>query len=109
MGDDDIDNVTVRRQLYSTAMLQHQLIDCCCEPREQVGADLAVEKTLENDVLIDATRQLTYLISVTNHGPVAAANVVVTDTIDITNGAALRVDSLQGNWTPSGPCATDDA
>ena len=28
-----IDNFTVRRQLYSTAMLQEQLIACCCEPQ----------------------------------------------------------------------------
>jgi hypothetical protein len=102
VDDDDIDNLTVRRQLHSTAMLQHQLISCCCEPREQVGADLAVEKTLANDVLTGATLQLTYLVNVTNHGPEPAANVVVTDTIDVTNGAVTRVESVAGNWTPSG-------
>jgi uncharacterized repeat protein (TIGR01451 family) len=99
---DDIDNVSVRRQLYSTAMLQHQLIDCCCEPREEVGADLAVEKMLENDEVVQGIRQLTYLINVTNNGPAAAANVVVTDTIDVTNGAVFQVDAVDGNWTPSG-------
>ena len=106
LADDDIDNLSVRRQLYSTAMLQHQLIDCCCEPREQVGADLQVEKTLDNDVFTGGIRQLTYLVNVTNHGPEPAANVVVTDTIDITNGAAFRVDSVDGNWTPSGQVPT---
>ncbi|MET0214550.1 MAG: DUF11 domain-containing protein [Vicinamibacterales bacterium] len=103
VADDNVDNLSVRRQLYSTAMLQHQLIDCCCGPQDQVEADLAVEKRLENDVLTGGTRQLTYLVNVTNHGPAPAANVVVTDTIDITNGAAVRVDSVVGNWTPSGP------
>jgi hypothetical protein len=42
------------------------------------------------------------LVNVTNHGPAAAANVVVTDTIAITNGSTDRVDSVDGNWTPSG-------
>jgi hypothetical protein len=101
VGGDDVDNLTVRRQLYSTAMLQHQLIDCCCGPREQVQADLAVEKTLELDEG-DDTRLLTYLVSVTNHGPAAATNVTVTDAIHITNGAAVQLASLAGNWTPSG-------
>jgi uncharacterized repeat protein (TIGR01451 family) len=105
VAEDDIDNVNVRQQLYSTAMLQHQLIDCCCEPREEVEADLEVQKRLESDVP-GATRQLTYLVTVTNNGPAPAANVVVTDTIDITNGSAVQVHSVDGNWTPSGQMPT---
>jgi hypothetical protein len=30
-----IDNITVRRQLYSTAVLQEQLIACCCREQPQ--------------------------------------------------------------------------
>jgi hypothetical protein len=31
--DSSIDNITVRRQIYSTAVLQEQLIACCCKER----------------------------------------------------------------------------
>ena len=33
--DSSIDNITVRRQLYSTAVLQEQLIACCCKEGPQ--------------------------------------------------------------------------
>jgi hypothetical protein len=33
IANSNIDNFGVRRQLYSTAMLQAQLIECCCEQR----------------------------------------------------------------------------
>ena len=33
-----IDNITVRRQVYSTALLQEQLIACCCRERPQPAA-----------------------------------------------------------------------
>jgi len=105
----DIDNLSVRRQLYSTAILQHQVIDCCCEPRGEVGADLSVLKSLDTEMVAGGFRQLTYLLRVTNHGPAAASNVVVTDTIDIVNGSAVQVDSLNGNWTPSGPLSSPTA
>jgi hypothetical protein len=33
--DSKIDNITFRRQIYSTALLQEQLIACCCRERPQ--------------------------------------------------------------------------
>jgi hypothetical protein len=39
IADGQIDNVTVRRQIYSTAILQEQLIDCCCKNRQPTPSD----------------------------------------------------------------------
>jgi uncharacterized repeat protein (TIGR01451 family) len=33
IADSNLDNVTIRRQIFSTAVLQEQLIACCCERR----------------------------------------------------------------------------
>jgi hypothetical protein len=73
-----IDNVTVRRQIYSTGVLQEQLIVCCCnkEPQPEMEADLAITKraVLENSIV-------RYVIKVTNNGPSDGQNVAVEDTL----------------------------
>jgi len=38
IADAGIDNFTFRRQLFSTALLQEQLIDCCCGPETKEPA-----------------------------------------------------------------------
>jgi hypothetical protein len=38
INDSGIDNITVRRQIYSTAILQEQLIACCCRERPPIPA-----------------------------------------------------------------------
>jgi hypothetical protein len=42
INDSGIDNITFRRQIYSTAVLQEQLIACCCGERPQPAASLKV-------------------------------------------------------------------
>jgi hypothetical protein len=44
--DSSIDNITFRRQIYSTAVLQAQLIACCCREQPQPVASLQVDNVL---------------------------------------------------------------
>jgi hypothetical protein len=95
-----VDNL-VRRQLYSTAMLQEQLIACCCGPREEVSADVAVAITEESNQAFQGIRRLTYRLDVRNHGPSAAHNVMVSNALAIDIGGVAHVEFLpaaQGNW-----------
>lgn len=94
---DMIDNFTPRRQVFSTAVLQEQLIACCCGE-----ADLAITTSVANTDTIAEGARITFGIEVTNHGPSTARNIVVTDTIDTDAGQVLRVFSAntnQGEWT----------
>ena len=50
---------------------------------EEIGADLAISKTDDPDPVIPGA-PLTYTITVTNTGPLAATGVVVTDTLPLT-------------------------
>ena len=50
---------------------------------QEPGADLAISKTDDPDP-VTVGRTLTYTISVTNSGPLAATDVVVTDTLPLT-------------------------
>ena len=72
-----IDNFTFRRQVFSTAVLQEQLIKCCCEA--DLSADLQIEKTAVKEPEEGQVQVLRYFITVKNNGPSAAQNVVVTD------------------------------
>lgn len=97
-----IDNVSVRRQLYRTALLQQQLIECCC-------GDRTTEPTVTADVAVVASaavtgRRVQFVITVTNAGPSPAANVVVTDTLSVSpNTPATLTPSAfttpVGTWT----------
>jgi hypothetical protein len=71
-----IDNHSFRRQIYSTAILQEQLIACCCdkEPLPVESADVSIKIEAENS---GASPQIAYTITVRNDGPSAANNVVV--------------------------------
>jgi uncharacterized repeat protein (TIGR01451 family) len=87
-----IDNVSFRRQLYRTALLQQQLIECCCGPRTTepaVAADLAVVASAAV-----TGRRVQFVITVTNAGPSPAANVVLTDTLSVS-------PNTPANLTPS--------
>lgn len=95
--DSNIDNITFRRQIFSTAILQDQLIACCCGM-----ADLVTAVSITNTETIAEGARITFGIEVTNHGPSTARNIVVTDSIDTNVGQVLRVDSANtslGQWT----------
>jgi hypothetical protein len=77
LADTDIDNF-VRRQILSTAKLQEQLIACICpQPTPVLSADMGVTK----DGKPSGLTGLNWTVTVTNHGPDHAENVVVTDTL----------------------------
>jgi uncharacterized repeat protein (TIGR01451 family) len=103
-----IDNVSVRRQLYRTALLQQQLIACCCgDQPATAAADLVVTQ--------DATmtgRRVRIVLTVQNQGPAAAQNVVVTDSVSVqATGAGTSVATFTssgftatvGTWTQKSP------
>ena len=102
---DHIDNF-VRRQLFSTARLQGQLIACCCQaelPPIQ-AADLHITKELfdfnQNNGLLRA-----YIMTVTNNGPSVAPNVVVEDDFSLLPEGAQASDfrTTHGEWTQIWP------
>lgn len=91
--DKSITNVS-RRQLYSTAMLQEQLIACCCEPPRELPPALA-------DVMVRLAGKVTgraiqYTIEVVNLGPAEAKNVIVkaTPPLGMSGGKPFV-----GDWT----------
>jgi hypothetical protein len=90
--DADIDNF-VRRQLFRTAILQEQLIDCCCEEREVV-ADLEITQHIARAAIT------VFNLTVTNHGLDAAKNVTVKD-IPPAEGSivANEFKTSKGSWT----------
>jgi len=105
--DTAIDNL-VRRRLYSTAMLQEQLIACCCGEPQEVSADLVIRISPEgNELFASGVRRLSYRIDVRNNGPSAAENVVVNNALAMEDGTVTFVEFLQpsqGNWLGnSGP------
>jgi uncharacterized repeat protein (TIGR01451 family) len=101
LKDQDIDNF-VRRQLFSTALLQEQLIDCCCEPPPPpvIEADLAITMTGQVD-----QRSVIYKITVINKGPSIAKNVSVEDAPPSDMANATEFAASKGSWTKSPPAS----
>jgi hypothetical protein len=108
VSDINIDNSSVRRQIFSTAVLQDQIIECCCGPMptptpKPQGADLQITQTFQ--VFTDAASgfaglQLT--ITATNLGPSAAVNTSVLANIPLIGQGILNVQlspplTLSGN------------
>jgi hypothetical protein len=111
LEDTAIDNL-VRRRLYSTAMLQEQLIACCCGEQPEVTADLEIRIAEESNELFQGIRRISYRIDLRNNGPSAAENVVVNNELAMEVGTAAFAEFLpptQGNWVqnsgqlPGGP------
>jgi hypothetical protein len=99
---DDINN-SVRRQLFSTAMLQEQLIDCCCEPPPPPPpriADLGIEMSR---VIQADQRSVAYTIRVTNIGTLAAENVQVENLPTSPTLASANFSGFSPNWTTTPP------
>jgi hypothetical protein len=95
--DERIDNMSPRRQLFSTAVLQEQLIQCCCEEEEEPqptpSADLSIKKVW---VKTDEPLTFAYKITVTNHLLTEAQNVVVKDECTLDSYFA---SNFEGAWT----------
>ena len=97
VSDINVDNVSVRRQIVSTALLQEQLIECCCGPTPTPtpmpqSADLQIAQAFK--VITDAASgraglQLT--ITVTNNGPSPAINTSVIANIPLMGQGILNV------------------
>jgi hypothetical protein len=89
----------VRRLVFSTAMIQSQLIACCCKdgPTPPLKtADLRLVKAASQS---PASGRFPVSIDVTNLGPAAAENVIVTDQF---SGGEVRVTDFKtdhGTWT----------
>lgn len=87
-----------RRMVLSTALLQEQVIACCCGVRPGVTADLAVDNTLslEHGVVL-------CVFTASNKGPAKADNVALTVTLDgIPVGRVSRFEP-DGTWTQRDP------
>src|SRR5262249_33653907 len=65
IADNNIDNISVRRQIYSTAVLQDQLIKCCCA-RTAGKPDLVPVMTKPG--FCDTDLQSRLLVTVKNQG-----------------------------------------
>ncbi len=118
LAETGIDNKPpIRRIVFSTALIQQQLIDCCCKGRDDheptppppppLLARLEVRKTASQMERTGANRELGTIrfdISVRNHGPDAATNVMLRDDIsrlDLALITQLDDFSVQppGTWT----------
>lgn len=93
------DSFTDRRLIFSTADLQAQLIECCCEPG--TFADLSASVSIENVGLpASSIAILESTITVANNGPSTAKNVALTSSLSA-DGAilnAISFETTQGQW-----------
>ena len=88
-------------RVFSTEMLQRQLIACCCGVHPQVTADLAIDNALSLDRGIAICA-----LNVTNKGPTKARDVVVTVKLGgAPVGRVVRVEPDQ-SWTQRDPDRT---
>lgn len=73
---------SLRRHIYSTAILQKELLECCCDekPAPVAKADLEITGELKDNygqVTNDVNLGITGTFTVTNHGTATAINTVV--------------------------------
>jgi uncharacterized repeat protein (TIGR01451 family) len=105
LKESNIDN-SVRAQLFSTALLQEQLIACCCKPPPPPpppSADLVI--TMQHP-LQQGGRSILYTITVVNKGPSAAENVKVVNTPTSVVLSNASFTNFSANWKttpPAGP------
>ena len=92
-----IDNF-VRRQVFSTAVLQDQLIRCCCN-RE--NADLRATVEIRSIARTPDSERLEMAINITNRGPDLAENVAISSTVSSNRPIieATNFQSSHGSWT----------
>jgi hypothetical protein len=97
----DIDNF-IRRQVFSTAVLQEQLIACCC--KGELNADLAIAELTTKVGGGEGVQTVEYFITAINNGPSAAKEIVLTSSVNIETGtiSLLSADGFKsdpGKWT----------
>ena len=88
----DVDNFSFRRQVFSTAVLQNQLIACCCADR---SADLEISKRVSSHGIVEAEGNVQYTVELKNLGPSDAQNVKVQDNLNI-QGIGLILEGFKG-------------
>lgn len=93
-----------RRQIFSTAVLQEQLIACCCDREEITGADLSITQTAAVEQLGAGEISLFLSARVVNNGPDTSVGLTFNDTISIPGGSIFAGDfstpiSPDGEWT----------
>jgi len=93
IGDDHIDNF-VRRQIYSTAMLQQQLIACCCREKPQPAGDLVVEKRATKKQGASGNWHIRYTVAVANQSATPAHGAVVQDSIALADGVSALLEEM---------------
>jgi hypothetical protein len=115
IADGGIDNIRVRRVVFSTALIQDQLIRCCCGERQppppppEASANLAIRQdgTLTEVPAAAALegRAFRFDIFVDNMGPSAANNVVlkVKTTPPLDAGGYLFLPDAAWTKVPDGP------
>lgn len=96
---DMIDNFTFRRQVFSTAVLQDQLIRCCCGDT----ADLAVAIQRDANTINDVT-SIDYRIVINNNGPSSAQNIIVFNRLNVSGGVMTSATNFRASrediiWT----------
>ncbi|WP_046867551.1 DUF11 domain-containing protein [Microvirga massiliensis] len=90
--------MSLRRMMFSTALLQEQVIACCCGVRPGSTADLAVDNTLSLERGV-----VTCAFTVINKGPAKAENVVLTVTLDGVPVGRLTRFEPDGSWKQRDP------
>ena len=83
-----IDNF-VRRQIFSTAVLQEQLISCCCDKKSDGAPQKADIKIRELSITGDFEEPV-FNIKIKNLGPSRAEEVVLTSTVGPTEPAGYE-------------------
>ena len=79
IADSAVDNVSVRRVIVSSALLQAQVVSCCCGQATTPTGNLALSQSAapaNNPTFVSLAQQVS--VVVTNQSTVAASNVVVT-------------------------------
>jgi hypothetical protein len=96
---------SVRRQIFSTAVLQEALERCCCKKQPEEMADLKVAEILDVGDSEGNKKRVQYtLIRVANAGKATAKNVTVTSTIKGTtdaDGSSSVVSAVNFTSSPS--------
>jgi hypothetical protein len=105
IADSAIDNVSVRRVLVSSALLQAQVVSCCCGQTTTATGNLSIAQTYApfntNPTYASLAQQIS--VAVTNNSTFAATNVVVTVNLSATGNAPAApqyyVTLTAGEWT----------
>jgi hypothetical protein len=97
-----IDNVSVRTLVLSTALIQSQVFNCCCGGSTSPQGNLSIAQTYAP---VLNSIQTAVSITVTNNSSIAAANVVVTVALAVAAnpaGPPYLTATAGSQWTTAG-------